>query len=87
MIEAAIIIKITDWIFSLLLMASFLVASIRKERFNESLQFNLVNIIASSAFIVIAITIDTYGYAVRQTFFLAVSGWNVYKTRSKSRAG
>lgn len=82
--ETKLIIQTADWILSILLMASFLYASIKKEKFNDSLQFNLINVIASSAFIVIALSLSTYGYALRQTFFLVVSAWNLFR-RQKSK--
>lgn len=78
-----IIIRIADWVFSILLMASFLVASIRGEKFDTSLQFNWTNVVASMAFIAIALSLGTYGYACRQTFFLVVSSINLVNRKKK----
>lgn len=72
------LIKVSDMTFSLILMGSFLYANIYKERFDQSLQFNLLNVIGSMVFIVIAINDKRYGNALRQIFFGVVSGINLY---------
>lgn len=81
------IIQIFDGIFSALLMVSYWVASKRNEGMRDSLQFNIVNIIASSVFIVIGICLGTYGYALRQSFFALVSIRNLYIRYKKKGNG
>ncbi|MEI8270018.1 MAG: hypothetical protein WCG45_01490 [bacterium] len=73
------IIQIADWMFSVMLMSSFLFASVRGEKFNSSLQYNAINIITSCAFVIIAIYLGTYGCAVRQGFFALISGVNLLR--------
>lgn len=76
---------ILDWIFSLMLMASFAYASWKKEKINWSLQFNLINLIASIALVIVAILVETYGQAIRQSSFAIISGYNLWR-RYVSRA-
>ncbi len=78
-------IQIADWIFSILLMASFLTASIRKERFNDSLQFNLIQVFVSIGFTVIGFTMGSWGYALRSIFFLIVAGLNLFRKYEKKK--
>ena len=79
------IIQIADWTFSLMLMSSFFLASLRGEKFNTSLHYNSINIITSCAFVVIAIYLGTYGCAVRQGFFALVSILNLLNRDKKDQ--
>ena len=76
--ETKTIIQVFDVTFSVLLMVSYWIASKRNEGMMDSLQFNLVNIVASCVFITIAISLGVYGYALRQLFFLVVSVRNIF---------
>ncbi len=71
-------IAILDWTVSFLTMGSFLYASLRKQRFDLSLQFNIANLIAGVIFLFVGLSLHTYGLAFRQLFFGIIAGRNLY---------
>jgi hypothetical protein len=59
-------------------MGSFLYASYFGEKFNDSLQYNLINCVAAFVFGFVGIALKTPGLTVRQFFFGLVSAYNLY---------
>lgn len=71
--------QILDGVVSALTIGSFLWASIKKERINESIQFNLINVIAGFIFAIVGLVFGLYGLVVRQLFFTVIACWNLFR--------
>lgn len=78
-------IQIIDWGVSALTVGSFIYASHKKQRINESLQFNIANLIAGFLFMIVGIKLGIYGMVIRQLFFASVAGINLYNTYHKNK--
>lgn len=73
-------IQLIDWGVSTLTVGSFIYASYKKQRINESLQFNIANFIAGFLFAIVGIHLHIYGMVIRQLFFAGIAGINLYGT-------
>jgi hypothetical protein len=77
--------SILDWTVSVLTMGSFLYASLRKEKVNESIQFNSINLLAGMIFAGVGLLTGLHGLLFRQLFFSGVALYNlvgIYRTRN-----
>ena len=78
------LLQMIDIITAVLLMGSFLYASLKKEKLNESIQLNTINVVVGTVSTIIAFKAGIIGIACRQTFFIIVSSYNLitfYKNR------
>jgi len=79
---------ILDWVGTIVTVGSFIYASVKKERFNDSVQYNLINILGGITFATVGVLSGLYGLMFRQLFFTMVSIWNfsgMYREKVKER--
>ena len=79
------IVHLIDWSVSALTVGSFIYASVKKQRINESLQFNIANVVAGILFATVGLSLGIYGLVIRQLFFAGVASynlWGIYKTKA-----
>jgi hypothetical protein len=74
------IVEIADWVASILLVSSFVVASFRKEKFIDSKHYNIINLVTSVVLVVTAVSVGIYGTAVRNGSFAVASLINLART-------
>ena len=71
-------IEIIDDSFSFLLLASIAYGSIKKEHFYDSLQYNIINVIASFALGGVGFAFGAYGSGIRQCAIGTISIFNLF---------
>lgn len=73
-------IQLIDWGVSALSIGSFMYASYNKQRIDNSIQFNTINIIIGILFSIVGIHLNVYGMVIRQIFFASIAAFNLYNT-------